>query len=309
MLSRKLNQMKNIVFAFAIMLFVACTKTSQAPKKAEIWLPGKVSSELPEFATTINSEGTHVYFNRTSPDRSSMQLMKAKFAKGEWNEPVPLPFSTGQYLDVDPFLTHDGNRLYFSSTRPIEEGGEAGNWDTWYVERNTKGWSGPINPGAPLNSDSTEIFVTLTLSGNAYFVTERDGDRGIVVSRLEKGTYQPVEKVRPTLRGEAIYASNPAIASDESFLIVALRDPEGNQTPDLFVSWNENGSWSEFQNLGENVNAPLYADFAPGLSKDDKILFFSSERPGIVGEQEEGVRPPGDIYWVDLAAVFAELKQ
>ena len=66
--------------------------------------------------------------------------------------------------------------------------------------------------------------------------------------------------------------------------------------------------WSEFQNLGPKVNSPLYADFAPGLSKDDKILYFGSERPGIVGEQEEGVRPPGDIYWVDLEPILASLK-
>lgn len=38
-----------------------------------------------------------------------------------------------------------------------------------------------------------------------------------------------------------------------------------------------------------------------------KTLYFTSERPGIVPTQEEGVRPPGDIYQVNLMAVFEGL--
>lgn len=300
--------MKNILLLLVVLAQFSCLEQKQAPSSAQVWLPNKVSTELPEFATSLSPKGNQVYFNRTTPDRSTIQIMKSMFKAGEWTEPESLPFSTGKYRDVDPFVSPDGNRLYFSSTRPKDSGGQVGNWDTWYVERRKDGWTDPINAGAPLNSDSTEIFISIAKNGNAYFVTGRDGDRGIVVSRFENGSYQPVEKVRPTLRGENIYASNPSIASDERFLIAAIRDPEGNQTPDLFITWNEGGTWSEFQNLGSKVNAPLYADFAPGLSKDDQILYFASERPGIVGEQKEGVRPPGDIYWVDLKPILATIK-
>ncbi|MDN5216476.1 hypothetical protein QQ020_30690 [Fulvivirgaceae bacterium BMA12] len=301
--------MRYFLFLVIAILFISCQKKTRekAPAEATLWGAGKISIEAPEFATTVNADQNEVYFNRTSADRSTMQIMHATYANNSWSDAVSLSFSSGLYRDVDPFLTADGKRLYFSSNRPKKEGDEAGDFDTWFVEKINGKWSAPINPGAPLNSDSTEIFVTIAKNGNAYFVSERDGDRGIVVSRFENNRYQAVEKIPLKLRASAIYASNPCIASDESFLIVAARDPAGNGTPDLFVSWNVNGTWSELKNLGEKVNSP-YADFAPGLSKDDQTLFFSSERPGIVPGQNEGVRPPGDIYKVHLEAILSELR-
>ena len=281
-------------------IFLSCENTPPEPTSAELWGQHLISTEAPEFATTVNADGTEVFFNRTTPDRSSMWLMRAvKGQDGQWSEPQQLPFTTGQYLDVDPFLSHDGNRLYFSSDRPATPADTFDILNTWYVDRTETGWSDPVLAPAPLNSDSTEIFISMTQSGDAFFVSERDGHRGIVVCRFENGAYQPAERVDLKLRGEPIYASNPSVASDGSFLIVAARDPEGTGSPDLFITRYRDGEWTELENLGPEVNSP-WADFAPGLSKDDKILYFSSERPGIVPEQEEGVRPPGDIYWVRM---------
>lgn len=299
--------MRNFLYLIICLLFLSCMEKSNGYTKTELWGAGIISTEAPEFATTINSDQNQVYFNRTSPDRSSMQIMYSVFEDNNWSNARTLPFSTGLYRDVDPFLTADGKRLYFSSDRPLEPGSEQRVFNTWYLEKINKVWSSPINPGPPLNSDSTEIFVTMTKEGDAYFVSERDGERGIMVSRYENYRYQAAEKIVLKLRGESIYASNPCIASDESFLIVAARDPKGNDSPDLFVAWNLNGAWSELINLGPEVNSS-YADFAPGLSKDDKILFFTSERPGIVPEQNEGVRPPGDIYRVNLEVILAKLQ-
>lgn len=292
---------------FLVLVTISCQKSPEMAQEASLFAPNIISSELPEFATTINEVGNAIYFNRTTPDRSSMKIMHSRWVDGNWSSPEALPFSTGAYLDVDPFLSIDGNRLYFSSTRPTIEGIETGQFNTWYVEKSGNSWSEPINPGAPLNSDSTEIFISLTKNGNAYFVTERDGERGIAVSRFLNGQYQQPERIRLKLRGTEVYASNPCIASDERFLIVACRDPQGPGTPDLFISWNQNGEWSEMQNLGPLVNT-TYAEFAPGLSKDDQTLYFTSERPGLMPAQEEGVRPPGDIYKVNLKAILDQLN-
>ena len=301
--------MKAIICLFGCLLWLACQpqpKSPEPPTIASLWASNTISTEAPEFATTLNKDQTEVFFNRTTPDRSSMCIMRAVFKDGQWSAADSLPFSTGQYLDVDPFLSADGKRLYFSSDRPKSPGAEPGDLDTWYVERTDTGWSAPVNPGPELNSDSTEIFNTLADNGNAYVVSERDGDRGIKVIRFVDGQYRTAEKVVLKLRGEPIYASNPCIASDESFIIVASRDPEGNGTPDLFVSFRQKDGWGPMLNLGPAVNSD-YADFAPGLSKDNNTLFFTSERPGIVPAQAEGVRPPGDIYWVDLKKVLSEL--
>ncbi len=300
-------KMKKLRFIAISLLCFSCWDKPGTSNEAQLWGAEKISTEAPEFATAVNRREDQVYFNRTAKDRSTMQIMHSIFTDSGWSAPVALPFSTGLYRDVDPFLTTNGQRLYFSSDRPLNSDGEPGNFDTWYIEKSKEGWSDPINAGATLNSGATEIFITLAKNKNAYFVSEDEEERGIVVSRYEDGDYQPPEKVVLKLRGNPIYASNPCIASDESFLIVAARDPLGNGTPDLFITWNENGQWSELKNLGTEVNS-MYADFAPGLSKDNKYLFFTSERPGIVPIRDKDVRPPGDIYKVNLKAILADLK-
>jgi Tol biopolymer transport system component len=298
--------MKNLFFIILCYSIICCQQNSETNIKAELVGPEIISSQFPEFATTVNADQSLIFFNRTTEDRSSMQILYAQLEGNQFSKPKNLAFSTGQYRDVDPFLTADGKRLYFSSTRPTNSlSNQAGAYNTWYVEKQGNQWSAPIKAAYPLNTDSTEIFISMTKSGDAYFVSERE-TRSIMVSKFENGSYQTAQKVTLKLHGEPIYASNPCISSDGSFLIVAARDPKGNGTPDLFISRNENGEWSALQNLGAMVNSP-YAEFAPGLSKDDKVLYFSSERPGIMPAQAAGVRPPGDIYKINLQSVLEKL--
>ncbi|MEL6537450.1 MAG: hypothetical protein AAFQ98_18660, partial [Bacteroidota bacterium] len=139
--------------------------------------PGVISSELPEFATTVSADGKEMFFNRTTEDRSSMRIFRSEWAENAWSEPTPLPFSQGTYRDVDPFLSHDGRRLYFSSNRPSARG--ESDFNHWYAERTEGGWAEPILLDAPLNSDSAEIYITQTQSGTAYFRTARWGSRDL----------------------------------------------------------------------------------------------------------------------------------
>ena len=306
MINRLRKHIKDTILPLVCLLMIACHEKEQptVPKLVGIEV---ISTDHPEFATSVNRNSDQIFFNRTTPDRSKMWIMVSQLENNEWSIPDTLPFSSGLYRDVDPFLANDDATLFFSSNRPTSnDTDDPGEFNTWYVKKVGDGWSDPVMAPAPLNSDSTEIFISIASSGNAYFVSERGGRRGIVRSKLVDGEYQDVEIIDLKLRGEVVYASNPCIASDESFLIVACRDPEGNGRPDLFVSWNQDGQWSEMQNLGESVNSP-YAEFAPGLNKDNQVLYFSSERPGLLPEQAEGVRPPGDIYKVDIQAVFEQL--
>ncbi|MGB0521780.1 MAG: hypothetical protein ACPGJS_02410 [Flammeovirgaceae bacterium] len=302
--------MNKLYYFLLLVITLACQNKQNelaTPTQATVVGATNVSSALPEFATTVNAAQNEIYFNRTSADRAVMQIMHAQLIDGNWSTTLALPFSTGEFRDVDPFLSTDGKRLYFSSTRPVPQTGQTGIFNTWYVNQVDGDWSDPIYAPYPLNSDSTEIFVTLAENGNAYFVTERNGDRGIVVSRYQNDRYQEPEKIVLKLQGEVVYASNPCISSDERFLIVTAWDPQGPRNPDLFVAWNQNGSWTELQNLGSNVNT-AHAEFAPGLSKDNKTLYFTSERPGIVGAPTDEARPPGDIYVVNLAPILDQLK-
>lgn len=260
---------------------------------------GVVSTALPEFATTLSPDGTTVFFNRMPADRSAIRIWSSSLVGGRWQEASPLPFSDGTYRDLDPFVSPDGQRLYFSSNRPLE-GSEPKDFDLWYVEKTADVWGEPINLGAPINSPAGEIYSTLASNGNLYFsVYETEGD-GVEIYRSEwagEGFSTPERVVVGT---GSLRLTNPAIAPDESYLI--LSGDNGGQA-DLFVSRRSpvDGSWSEAKPLRPSVLS-TFSDFAPAISPDGATLYFTSERPGIVPESEG--RPPGDLYFVALSSAL-----
>ena len=85
-----------------------------------IFAAGTISSELPEFAITFTPDGKEAYFNRTPPDRSELKIYRSVRSASGWSTPAVASFS-GEFRDVDPFITPDGNRLYFSSNRPRDK--------------------------------------------------------------------------------------------------------------------------------------------------------------------------------------------
>ncbi len=267
---------------------------------AQMFSEGIVSSALPEFATTFSPDGHTVYFNRMPADRSAIRIWTSSFVDGQWTEPEALPFSDGTYRDVDPFVSPDGQRLYFSSTRPIE-GTEPAAYDLWYVERSDTGWRDPVNLGIPVNSDQDEIYATLSTNGTLYFsVFEAEGDGvGLYRAVWEKGAFQAPERL--VLGADTLRLTNPTIAPDESYLLLVSGH---TGQADIYISRRlADGGWTDVEALGPAVNSP-YTEFAPSVSPDGTTLFFTSERPGVVPEGAVEGRAPGDLYVVPVASAL-----
>lgn len=273
---------------------------------AEILGSGTLSTAAPEFATSLTADGATVYFNRAAADRSTVAILAAHRVDGSWSEPETLPFS-GVYFDVDPFVTADGSRLFFSSNRPAVGESEPGDFDLWVAERDPAGeWGEPSNLGAPVNTDAVEIYSTLAINGNLYFSSDRDGSSFIYVSRWLDGSYQEPERLILGSEAES-GGGNPAIAPDESFLIFGDERESGHGGSDLYVSFQSNGSWTAPRNLGEPINS-AFGDFAPVVGWDGAQLFWTSERPGIVPAGGVEGRPPGDLYRIKWASVVANFR-
>jgi Tol biopolymer transport system component len=265
------------------------------PARPALVEPGVVSTALPEFAITIAPDGRELYFDRASADRSSLTIMMTEKTTAGWSAPRVAPFS-GTYRDVDPFISPDGRRLYFSSDRPRTTS-RARSLGTWYVERTGAGWSAPIDPGEPLNSDSLNVFVSQSRNGVLLFSSRRDGHMRVYASRPEGARWAVPTPVSFGTITEGV--SNAVISPSGRFVVLVMDVP--NRGSDLFVSCRAGTGWSEPGPLVEGVNS-RYADLAPAIDAAETTLYFTSERPGIVGPQADSVRPPGDIYHVSLAA-------
>jgi len=261
-----------------------------------VFAPGAVSTADPEFAITFAPDGMTAYFDRANADRSKLAIVSSSFANGAWQPAVALPFSTGEFRDVDPFVA--GDRLYFSSNRP-RPGSAATDFDTWYVVRTGASWSEPVHVDGAPSGPGNQVCVSIARDGTLYFQSDATGGGDIYRAPRSGDTYPTAA----LLEGISTPASesNPAISPDGTLLVFVSDREGGVGGSDLHASRLRDGAWSPAQNLGAGINSPL-ADFAPAFSPDGKYLFFTSERPGIVPAPASG-RPPGDIYQIDVAAL------
>lgn len=263
----------------------------------ELFAPGVVSSAAPEFAITFTPDGRTAFFNRGTEDRSAYRLLASLRSDTTWGAPEAVPFASAG-MDVDPFVSPDGNRIWFSSDRP-RAGAPAGSISSWYVERTATGWSDPVDPGAPFNSDSADIFVSEARDGTVVFRSEREGRPRVYATRRGAEGWQTPVALR---FGTVEEASNPMLHPSGTWIVLSL--PGQGGPPDLYVSCRTaDGTWSEPVALPAAINSP-FAEFAPSFHPDG-TLYFTSERPGVAGPQSDGARPPGDIYRVLPGTQFA----
>lgn len=94
-----------------------------------------------------------------------------------------------------PFLTADGNTLYFCSNM---QGGYGG-LDIWKVDKKGKGWGRAENLGPVINTEGNEVFPFVHISGRLYFSSNghhNRADTDIYFADIVDGEYtQPVNMV------------------------------------------------------------------------------------------------------------------
>lgn len=256
-----------------------------------IFAPGVVSTRVSELNAAFSPDGDELYFTRRIDDRNTLMTMRRK--DGVWTPPA-VARSSGTFSDVDPFITRDGRRLYFSSSRPLDGAGEPKDSDLWYLEREAGGeWGEPIHPGNPNTAGKDDYYTSLTDDGTLYFSIFASHGEGGDIYRAEQidGGFGPAERIGAGISTEA-NEHDPFVAPDGRFLIFTSNRPGGYGSADLYVSFaGPDGSWSEPVNMGESINSEGY-DYCAMLSPDGKYLFFT-----------RNIDRNGEIYWVDAQVI------
>jgi Tol biopolymer transport system component len=130
-----------------------------------------------------------------------------------------------------------------------------------------------------VNSQGSQVFASMAKNGNLYFTSDRNSGRfDIYRSRLADGKYQEAEDLGPTINGEGIFSLEALIDPDEHYLLIGSfgRQP-GLGNSDLFISYRQNGVWTQPKNLGPIINSAA-REYSPRISPDGKWFIFSSER-------------------------------
>jgi outer membrane protein OmpA-like peptidoglycan-associated protein/tetratricopeptide (TPR) repeat protein len=142
---------------------------------------------------------------------------------------------------------------------------------------------------APLNNFRFQYFPALTADNRFLLFTGRptnESGEDLYVSRQTKdgGLSDPVG-ISPNINSRQNEGAG-TIAGDGKTLVFASCDRPGSVgNCDLYISRRTGNTWSPPQNLGRNVNSMEW-DSQPSLSADGRSLYFTSNRPGGLGQED-----------------------
>jgi len=265
-----------------------------------LWFPGfgqedenrNVQAFLPEITKTfsnvrdlaIHPDGKEVLFTAESPKKEFSVIISMKKKGKKFKKLKVVPFS-GQYRDVEPAFSPDGQRLYFASNRPLVEGGPPKDYDIWFVEKDGSGaWTEAQRLPAPVNSKANEFYPSLSSNGNLYFTAQREGSLGkedIFLAEFEDGIYKDPLTLGKQINSE-LYEFNAYVAPDESFLIFTSygrADDLGGG--DLYINFKtSDGNWGQSIHMGKEVNSPAL-DYCPFVDFNTGRFYFTSNRSAL----------------------------
>ncbi len=292
----------------------------------EIFALGIVSTGLhDDYGPAIPMDGNEIYFRIWGKPHAIIWVIRR--VDGKWGKPEVAPFS-GQYEDGGFMFSKDGNRIYFDSDRPLKNKGEPKDTDIWIVDRTKNGWGEPSNLGTSINSTGDEYIGCVLADKTIYFTVRKRDSVGklffVNYSSKWKGNAYSIPDRLPYPFNSDFFQIAPRFSPDETYAILTIngRD-DGVGQEDLYVTFKkEDGTWTEPQNLGAEVNSRS-TDWFPSFSPDGKYLFFVSWRytgekdPKTKSEFEEMLmgfydQPTygqgADVFWASTK-IIKELKR
>ncbi len=228
---------------------------------------------------TFMPDGKEIYWNMRG------KIWMTQLLNDRWTEPEIASFcEEGSTMHDNPFITPDGRKMFFTSTRPgsVSEKKE----NIWFVERTSSGWSEPKPISSEVNAFQLHWGISVSDSGTLYFGGRGSNDYGmgdIYYSKLVNGVYTKPVNIGAEINSESTDHC-PYIAPDESYIIFSRFGRTGRG---FYISYkDQSGKWSEPADIRENLEG-----VCPLISPDGKYFFFNSD----------------GIYWM-LARFIEELR-
>lgn len=193
------------------------------------------------------------------------------------------------YSEVDPLITADGKRLYYSIKKHPENTGGVNDLDEiWYSDLGEDGqWQKRVNIGPPLNNRSPNGVISISADGNMMYLRNRYLPNGAAdlqnqgisyATKAADGSWNIPLPVEIEDYHNVGRFSEFCFSADEQYFIMTLirKDDAYMGSKDIYASKRlANGTWSKPFNLGPVINS-CGDESAPYLAADGKTLYFGS---------------------------------
>ncbi|MBE0675642.1 MAG: PD40 domain-containing protein [Bacteroidales bacterium] len=137
-----------------------------------------------------------------------------------------------------------------------------------------------INLGPIINQGAVNFNPVLSFDGNSMVFAESRGlENAIFYTIKERGIWQTPMEITSQL-GDAKDCHPTGLNADGTELYLYKND---NFDGNIYKSTLNDGSWSKIKSLNRNINTRYYEAHA-SISHDGTKLYFSSNRPGSLGE-------------------------
>jgi len=315
-----------VTWALAGVLAAGCTASepppvAQADEADASWVDlashnfgSPVNTMWSEGELAFADDGTMVFTSSRQDlavapgDPKDLYIATFNRETGQWNTPVNMgiPVNSAPATDVDPlrlgddrepWITPDGNTIFFKSDRLATS--EPRNANDVFVTHKVNGaWSEPELVPFPISTDAgNEHCPMLLRDGETLcFASMREGGYGgsdIWCSQQEAdGSWQDPVNQGPNINTEA--QEFHFMESEDGLVYFTSDRPGGYGGMDVWAARHlADGTgpdaWSLAQNLGPLVNTPS-ADMCPAFSPGDETMaWFSSRTDNNLGA--------ADIFW------------
>jgi Tol biopolymer transport system component len=258
-----------------------------------------VNSSQPNFASSISADGLTLYLVGVgSGFEPNIYVATRTTPQSAFGAPqlLPGPVNTPNHYEVFPSVSSDGLELYFNDNLlpgfpqgALRPGGVGGG-DIWRATRASvaEAFGQPVS--LSINSPSFDLTPAISFDGlTLVFSSARPGGQGN--TDLWMATRPSVADPfgAPSSLGPVVNSSandgTPAFSPDGLTLFFSSDRPGGLGAFDLWMTTRASVStpFSTPVNLGSPINGSSL-ELSPHTSSDFSTLYFSSFRPGGVGE-------------------------
>ena len=270
--------MKLLLVLFILGSAIALSGQSQA----KIFAAKELSTDEVETSIALMPNRKIAYVSRHNGQWGQSNNPPSKIyeyhkRKGKWVFIGMAPFSSADMegADGDIFISHDGKKALFTSSRPYP--GKAGNGrDIWLSEWEENTWGEPIVL-QQISSPSYEASPVLDELGNLYFTSMREGGQGlgdIYKSAWKDGQWETPQAIS-ALNGPSGEWNVLIDPKGKWIIFESSGRPEGKSNyGDLYLSYYKNGQWTSPKNLAQ-INT-TGSQLNPRIFKN-KLLFLSTK--------------------------------